>query len=533
MPAIAGLGFAGRRRTGRLRSALLIGATLAAPAAGCHKNQQSLIVLSISTDDGQAAGLTGVAVTCDGVSRTFELAAPLSATPVQIGLYVASDVVGSQIVSALAGAAPGATCGGYSGNTTVNVPAGGAQVSGAIVLKAAKVCPTSDGGAGTSGGTGLGGNAGAGPDGGGGSGLSGAGGAGGTGNRGGSGAGGVSGCTAKAPLAAGMPLSFDCCVEYPQTTPANCDPQTGLEIDAVAFSPNGKLLATAGEDGNDIKIWNFDGHVLTPSGTVLASDGWWSMTFSADGTMLAVAVTDGIDLWNTSDWSLVTELIGSSYFFNGVAFTPDQTHLVGLDEDGSGAGNLYLWDLKAVPNQLPILALGLTDDPVHLAVAPVAVGGALGIAIGYSSGHADVLSYAGTAFTKATNLFVDKNGYDVWSGAFSPDGTLLALGDDDGIIHFWTFPLTSTAENGSELQLGADGDDSVYALAFSPDGAYILGGGGYADTDSNASYWSATARAGSVRTSTSHDVTALAYSPTGNAVAGGEINCGLVLMCTN
>lgn len=131
------------------------------------------------------------------------------------------------------------------------------------------------------------------------------------------------------------------------------------------------------------------------------------------------------------------------------------------------------------------------------------------------------------------NLFVDKNGYDVWSGAFSPDGTLLALGDDDGIIHFWTFPLTSTAENGSELQLGTDGDHSVYALTFSPDGAYILAGGGYADTDSNASYWSATARAGSVSISTSHDVHALAYSPTGSAVAGGEINCGMVLMCTN
>ena len=90
--------------TGRLRSALLIGATLTALAAGCHKNQESLIVLSISTDDGQAAALTNVIVTCDGVSRTFELATPLSATPQQIGLYVASDVVGSQIVSAAAGA---------------------------------------------------------------------------------------------------------------------------------------------------------------------------------------------------------------------------------------------------------------------------------------------------------------------------------------------------------------------------------------------------------------------------------------------
>jgi uncharacterized lipoprotein YajG len=88
--------------TGRLSSALLIGAALTALAAGCHKDKESLIVLTISTDDSQAAGLTGVVVTCAGVSRTFELAAPLSATPVQIGLYVASDVVGHPAVATVA-----------------------------------------------------------------------------------------------------------------------------------------------------------------------------------------------------------------------------------------------------------------------------------------------------------------------------------------------------------------------------------------------------------------------------------------------
>lgn len=495
----------------RLGSTLLVGVALTAlAAAGCHKDKESLIVLSISTADPAAAGLTSVVVTCAGVSRTFDLNTPLSTTvPVQLGLYVASDVLGSQVVSASAGAAVGANCGGYSGNTTVNVPDAGAQVSAAIDLKAAKACPSSDGGAGTSGTGGTGG---------------GTGGAGGT---------GVNSCTAKAPLPVNTPPTFACCVEYTQNSPAKTADCSGLEIDAVAFSPNGKLLATAGGDGSDVKIWNFDGHVLTPTGTVLASDGWWSLTFSADGSMLAVAVTDGIDIWNTSDWSLMTELIGSSYFFNGVAFTPDQTHLIGLDENGNGGGDLYLWDLKAVPNQIPTLSLSLKDNPVHLAVAPKAVGGALGIAIGYASGYADVLSYTGTAFSKATNLFVDQNEFNVWSGAFSPDGTLLALGDDDGVIHFWTYPLASTAENGSELKLGTDGDDSVYALTFSPDGTYILAGGGFADSDSNATYWSASARAGADIINTSHDVTALAFNPSGNAVAGGEINCGMIVMCTN
>jgi WD40 repeat protein len=322
-------------------------------------------------------------------------------------------------------------------------------------------------------------------------------------------------------------------VDYAQTTPSNCDPDTGTEIDAVAFSPDGRTLATAGNDGSDIKIWTFDGHVLTPTGTVLNSDGWWSMTFSADGSMLAVAVTDGIDLWRTSNWSFITELVGSSSFFKGVAFTPDQTHVIGMDDDGS-LGNLYLWNLNGSPRELPILTLALGDEPAKLAVSSKVVGGGVGIAVGYYDGFADVLAYAGGAFTKPTNLTVDAAGSPVWAGDFSPDGTLLALGDDDSVIHFWTYPLTGKAENGKELMLGATGnDDSVYALAFSPNGGYIVAGGGYSDSDSNASYWSTTARAGSISISTSHDVTALAFSPGGNAIAGGELNCGTVLMCVN
>lgn len=331
-----------------------------------------------------------------------------------------------------------------------------------------------------------------------------------------------------------MPPNFTCCVEYDQLTPENCSATTGTEIDAVAFSPDGRTFATAAGGGADIKIWSFDGHVLTPTGTVLNSDGWWSMTFSADGSMLAVAVTNGIDLWRTSNWTLITELVGSSNFFEGVAFTPDQTHVIGVDADGYGLGNLYLWDLGANPREVPILTFPLYDDPLGLAVSPKAVGGAVGIAVAYSDGFADVLSYTSGKFTTPTTLSVDVSQNPVWTGAFSPDGTLLALGDDDATIHFWTFPLTTTVENGKELTFGTtNNDDSVFALAFSPNGGYLVAGGGLGDSDANASYWSATARAGYIRRDLSHAVTAVAFSPGGNAIAGGEITCGKVFMCTN
>jgi hypothetical protein len=520
------------------RNALLLGAVAAALLGGCKKDKESLIVVSVATADNNVSGLMTLVVGCGGTSQVFDLATALSKTPIVVGLYVPSSVVGQQTVTATAVAPSGGACNGYSGSAMVAISEAGSEVAASVIMMPAKTC-AADAGTDASGAAGQGGSGpGTGGSGAGGSGGSGPGSAGsgaaGRGGSGGSGSGGAPSCTASAPPPVGTPPSFACCVEYDQVTPENCDPSTGTEIDSVAFSPDGRTFASAAYGGGDIKIWTFDGHVLTPAVTILDSYGWSSMTFSPDGTMLAIAVTGGIDLWSTSNWSFITELSGSSNFFNGVGFTPDGTHVIGLDEDGY-TGSLYVWDLGGTPRELPILTKSLTDDPTRLAVSPKLVGGGLGIAVGYYDGFADVLAYTGGAFTTPTNLLVDTTYPDpVWGAAFSPDGTLLAFGDDDAVIHFWSYPLTTTAESGPELAFGLTGnDDAVYSVAFSPNGGYIVGGGGYFDGDSNASYWSATARAGYIRLNTSHDVTAVAFSPGGNAIAGGEINCGKVFMCTN
>lgn len=522
----------------KLRSALLISAAVAGLLSGCKKEKESLIVVSVATADNKVPGLTTLLVGCGGTTQTFDLATALSKTPIVVGLYVPADVVGQQTVTATAIAPSGGACNGYSGSMTVVISEAGVEVAASVIMSPAKTCSDDAGtdasGAAGQGGSGPGtGGSGAGGSGGSGSGVAGSG-SGGRGGAAGSGSGGVPSCTASAPPPVGMPPSFACCVEYDQVTPENCDPTTGTEIDSVAFSPDGRTFASGAYGGGDIKIWSFDGHVLTPTGTILDSSGWWSMTFSPDGSMLAIAVTGGVDLWSTSTWSFITELSGSSNFFNGVGFTPDGTHVIGLDEDGY-TGSLYVWNLSGNPREVPIATKALTDDPIRLAVSPKVVGGGVGIAVGYYDGFADVLSYAAGALTTPTNLLVDTTYADpVWGAAFSPDGTLIAFGDDDAVIHFWSYPLTTTAENGSELNFGLAGnDDSVFAVAFSPNGSYIVAGGGYIDSDSNASYWSTTARAGYIRIDTSHDVTAVAFSPSGNAIAGGEVNCGKVFMCTN
>jgi len=225
------------------------------------------------------------------------------------------------------------------------------------------------------------------------------------------------------------------------------------QVASLAFSPDGKRLATASSD-KTFKIWDFDkgtelavlkGHTASGAAIGLSSDGHTMAT--AAGIANPMRPVTELKLWDGP--KPVADLPGHGFVVTSMLFLPDGKSLVTASRDST----VRLWD---VASKKIVKSLDCGAAVSSIALAPDAKTLAAGL-------YNNEVSVVDVATWKEKSRF-QGHADRINAVAISRDGKTLASGSDDRTIKLWdlnTGKTLATLEGHkgfvTSVSFGADG----------------------------------------------------------------------------
>lgn len=273
-------------------------------------------------------------------------------------------------------------------------------------------------------------------------------------------------------------------------------------VESVAFSLDGKMLATGGLD-HTIHLWDFvSGRLIRVlSGATTGASG--TIAFSPDGRLLASTINrnSAVKLWDVVSGQEQKTLFAPVDFISSVTFSPDGKILAsaGQYEDRT----VKLWDvstgqvLQSLPHASATLTVEFSPDGKTLASGGSKEGNiklwdvVTGRKLKTLSGYSDWITYVASSLDGKTVASAGSRVIRLWDLAdgqppkslqghtsditameFSSDSKLLASGSRDRTVKVWD------VRSGKELSSFAGDNTWGFAifLTFSTDGKTLISG---------------------------------------------------------